>query len=633
MMASSSSLAYSTDHNPNAPYTTYTIESNDMTSTGPIPGKKRTLLPNPPPRTFFQNHSTTSYTGSGSSGTKGQMTDELEPASPLTALATLTSPEVPIPNTKKDRKSSLAPKKQNARANTPSGKRISPYRASQEIPGQGTISFPPPPTPTAEGDGRELGQQKSQGHRPERKQIQGGDFRLVQFSPLGEMIVSAGGSPKEDFRLVDYSPLDKMMELSAGGLEQAPEPPPGETATGTLGQTSAEAAPCQPLAVEPMGQTLTAPTSQTFASPPAHQLMEELMSRSYMEGLLPEPFVVGPAAQTHAAPASQTFASPPDATFASSSNQGFTAQPASHTFRAEQPGLSMAIDTPPHTLPKPIPNQPIIAPLPSSVYTANRINRPYRPIVHKARIQRHSCGLESPSGPSRVEPQKQKRAAQHPSHALNSKSPNQSHSLVPESSGRSCGAELQTQTFAEQHPAQTDEARSTSQPMTMSQPDPSVIILEPPPKQVMGPPPRPIRDGPLLPASGIARAVASGKDLVFYSPHRRQLMADMRANNPDTDYENTDDVASEMLDCRDSVCQICWSKFNDPIVTACGHFFCERCVRHRYLRETTCFVCERELGGRIKIAQTVEKLLVRKAKREGKRPVGLSVGRKGEAET
>lgn len=46
-----------------------------------------------------------------------------------------------------------------------------------------------------------------------------------------------------------------------------------------------------------------------------------------------------------------------------------------------------------------------------------------------------------------------------------------------------------------------------------------------------------------------------------------------------------------------SVCRICEQVFRSPIVTPCGHFFCEKCALSHYSTTSSCFACGKETNG------------------------------------
>jgi RING finger protein 113A len=44
-------------------------------------------------------------------------------------------------------------------------------------------------------------------------------------------------------------------------------------------------------------------------------------------------------------------------------------------------------------------------------------------------------------------------------------------------------------------------------------------------------------------------------------------------------------------------CLICRKSFENPIITKCQHYFCEKCALDRYKKTTRCFVCNAQTNG------------------------------------
>lgn len=57
-------------------------------------------------------------------------------------------------------------------------------------------------------------------------------------------------------------------------------------------------------------------------------------------------------------------------------------------------------------------------------------------------------------------------------------------------------------------------------------------------------------------------------------------------------------------------CHICRKPFADPIVTNCGHYFCERCAVERYSRDPLCAICNKQTMG---VFNAARKLIARLA--------------------
>lgn len=44
-------------------------------------------------------------------------------------------------------------------------------------------------------------------------------------------------------------------------------------------------------------------------------------------------------------------------------------------------------------------------------------------------------------------------------------------------------------------------------------------------------------------------------------------------------------------------CLICRKSFENPVVTKCQHYFCEKCALERYRKTARCFVCSAQTSG------------------------------------
>ncbi|KAI4147894.1 MAG: hypothetical protein L6R39_002978 [Caloplaca ligustica] len=89
-------------------------------------------------------------------------------------------------------------------------------------------------------------------------------------------------------------------------------------------------------------------------------------------------------------------------------------------------------------------------------------------------------------------------------------------------------------------------------------------------------------------------------------------------------------------------CVLCKEGYKDPIVTKCGHYFCEKCALQRYRKSPSCAACGAGTGGVFNGAKGLRKLLERKRerarlRRERRREAGEEVSEEeageGEGET
>jgi RING finger protein 113A len=81
--------------------------------------------------------------------------------------------------------------------------------------------------------------------------------------------------------------------------------------------------------------------------------------------------------------------------------------------------------------------------------------------------------------------------------------------------------------------------------------------------------------------------------------------------------EDEDDDA--LLESIPFACIICKKPYKSPIVTKCGHYFCEACALQRYRKNPTCAACGTGTGGVFNVAKKLSKLLEKKKERAKKR--------------
>ncbi|VTT83821.1 unnamed protein product [Fusarium fujikuroi] len=74
----------------------------------------------------------------------------------------------------------------------------------------------------------------------------------------------------------------------------------------------------------------------------------------------------------------------------------------------------------------------------------------------------------------------------------------------------------------------------------------------------------------------------------------------------------------EMLSKIPFACIICEKPYKNPVVTRCGHYFCEACALQRYRKDPTCKNCGAATMGVFNTASKLEKLLRRKREHEEK---------------
>ncbi|KAH8594084.1 pre-mRNA-splicing factor cwc24 [Bisporella sp. PMI_857] len=79
--------------------------------------------------------------------------------------------------------------------------------------------------------------------------------------------------------------------------------------------------------------------------------------------------------------------------------------------------------------------------------------------------------------------------------------------------------------------------------------------------------------------------------------------------------ENDSDVDDAALEGIPFACIICKDKYKDPIVTKCGHYYCESCALKRYRKDPSCAACGAGTGGVFNVAKNLKKLLEKKKAR------------------
>ncbi|KAK6714386.1 RNA-splicing factor [Fusarium graminearum] len=80
-----------------------------------------------------------------------------------------------------------------------------------------------------------------------------------------------------------------------------------------------------------------------------------------------------------------------------------------------------------------------------------------------------------------------------------------------------------------------------------------------------------------------------------------------------------DEAEIAMLEKIPFACIICEGPYREPIVTRCGHYFCEPCALKRYRKDPTCASCGAGTNGVFNSAKKLKKLLEKKKEREEKK--------------
>ena len=86
--------------------------------------------------------------------------------------------------------------------------------------------------------------------------------------------------------------------------------------------------------------------------------------------------------------------------------------------------------------------------------------------------------------------------------------------------------------------------------------------------------------------------------------------------NRDAGAEGEEDEDEEaLLEGIPFACIVCKEGYKNPIVTKCGHYFCEACALKRYKKTPTCAACRAGTGGVFNGARNLKRLLEKKRER------------------
>ncbi|KAL4933160.1 U2-type spliceosomal complex subunit CWC24 [Aspergillus undulatus] len=80
-----------------------------------------------------------------------------------------------------------------------------------------------------------------------------------------------------------------------------------------------------------------------------------------------------------------------------------------------------------------------------------------------------------------------------------------------------------------------------------------------------------------------------------------------------------EDDDEEELENIPFACIICKKPYQNPIVTKCGHYFCESCALQRYRKNPSCAACGAGTGGVFNVAKKLNSLLEKKRERARER--------------
>ncbi|KAL1655728.1 RNA-splicing factor [Didymella pomorum] len=89
--------------------------------------------------------------------------------------------------------------------------------------------------------------------------------------------------------------------------------------------------------------------------------------------------------------------------------------------------------------------------------------------------------------------------------------------------------------------------------------------------------------------------------------------------NRDEVAKDEDGVDLALLEKIPFACLICKGPYKSPIITKCGHYFCEACALKRYRKDPTCAQCSAKTYGVFNGAKNLQRLLEKKQKWEDKK--------------
>ena len=96
--------------------------------------------------------------------------------------------------------------------------------------------------------------------------------------------------------------------------------------------------------------------------------------------------------------------------------------------------------------------------------------------------------------------------------------------------------------------------------------------------------------------------------------------ADRKQKKDENDADaDADEAEQALLENIPFACIICEGPYKSPVVTRCGHYFCEPCALTRYRKDPTCAACGAGTNGVFNSAKRLQKLLDRKRERAARR--------------
>lgn len=103
------------------------------------------------------------------------------------------------------------------------------------------------------------------------------------------------------------------------------------------------------------------------------------------------------------------------------------------------------------------------------------------------------------------------------------------------------------------------------------------------------------------------------------------------ANRTADEKDKANEADMALLEKIPFACIICKGPYKSPMVTKCGHYFCESCAIKRYKKDPTCAACGEKLNGNFKVAKNLQKLLEKKKQYEDKKKAEAEAEAEAEA--
>ena len=103
----------------------------------------------------------------------------------------------------------------------------------------------------------------------------------------------------------------------------------------------------------------------------------------------------------------------------------------------------------------------------------------------------------------------------------------------------------------------------------------------------------------------------------------RKLMGKKFKDASDSETDEEDNISTKIEEVDDEglplKCKICNGYFKEPIITSCGHYFCENCAFKHHGLDKTCYTCHKPTQGIFNIASKITKKLSKMSPSELKR--------------